>query len=171
MHSGLVGTLARTPQLGHTFAMIGGFVITGFELYCYGSIYRHMMINDWSVRAILPENVYRKRTRQNAINLTGHAVQFAVEFVYLMVQFFYAIAAPVLVTKHINFNLRYFSLGVYGMSGFLCIVSQTKYRQELATLCHFAALPAYMTLRALNLFGVTNFSTVAALKRALICGI
>ena len=72
--------------------MVSGFFTTGFELYCYSTIYRHMVTNNLSVRDLLPGIIFRKRAKQNVINLTGHVVQFAVEFFFLLAPFFYASA-------------------------------------------------------------------------------
>ena len=101
-----------------------GLVLAAFEMFAYAKIFKVLTENDKLMVGILPERSIARRKRQNAIDLSGHLIQYAVDFIFVAI----SPIIPRLVSEASKYYSRYFSLGTYGISGFLCIVSNNSYR-------------------------------------------
>ena len=115
--------LDHTPPI--RWALVAsGLVLEAFQMFAYAKIFNFLTSNDKLMVGILPENSIARRNRQNAIDFSGHVIQFAVEFTFMII----SPVIPRLMSEASIFYSRYFSLGTYGVTGFLCIVSNNSYR-------------------------------------------
>ena len=129
-----VSTGAIVGDQWQRIAVVGvGTLLVLLELYTYISIFMFLTRHDRSMINILPAYTIAKRKRRNAINLSGHALQFALDLYQMVI----AIVLNRWLTEANRHNIRYLSLGYYGMSGFFCIISNGTYRQDVLDMIHF----------------------------------
>ena len=119
------------PNVLRIIVIATGFLFIALETYAYSSIYVFLTRHDRSMINILPTNTIAVRGRQNAINLSCHLIQFIVDLALLIGSLVLNKLLTDLTTRHYS---RYLSLGNYGLTGFLCIVSNSGYRQNTITM-------------------------------------
>ena len=117
------GAIGGDPTLRIVVVSIG-LVLVAVRIYAYLSISVFLANHDKLMTNILPANTIARRRKQNAINLTGHMIQFALDLFILLVSG--------IIGSSTLFYMRYFSMGSYGLSGLLCIACNSMYRQDIA---------------------------------------
>ena len=129
-----VSTGAIAGDQWQRIAVVGvGTFLVLLELYAYISIFAFLTRHDRSLINVLPANTIATRKRRNAINLSGHAMQFALDLYQMVI----AIVLNRWLSEANRHNIRYLSLGYYGLSGFFCIISNGTYRQDILDMIQF----------------------------------
>ena len=80
----------QTSSLLQKLIVMGVLILIGSisaELSMYVSIYKFLISNDKKMKLVLPKTAVTKRVRRNVISLTGHAVNFAAETLWLAILF------------------------------------------------------------------------------------
>ena len=114
-----------------------GVILVLLQLYFYLYIFNFLTNHDQAMAHILPAITITKRRRQNAINLTGNMLTFAFDMLLMTM----AVMTNRWLPDSIRQHMRYLFLSPFGMSGVLCIASNSLYRQYLSeTLSYIADL-------------------------------
>ena len=112
-----------------------GVVLVLLQLYFYLSIFNFLSDHDQSMVNILPANTIAKRRRTNVVNLTGNVLTFVYDMILMAMTVVVNRWLPDAIRQH----MRYLFLSPYGMSGVLCIASNSLYRQHLSETLSFIA--------------------------------
>ena len=129
-----------TGGIGRDSALRLGVVLLGvvlvlLQLYFYLAIYNFLTIHDQSMANILPANTIAKRRRQNVVNLTGNMLTFAYDMILMAM----TVVGNRWLPDAIGQQGRYLIMSQYGMSGVLCVASNS--RQHLnETLSYIAEI-------------------------------
>ena len=112
-----------------------GVVLVLLQLYFYLSIFNFLSHHNQSMVNILPANTIAKRRRTNVVNLTGNVLTFVYDMILMAMTVVVNRWLPDAIRQH----MRYLFLSPYGMSGVLCIASNSLYRQHLSGTLSFIA--------------------------------
>ena len=109
------------------FSLIGqAYFFVVCEAMMYASLFRFLNRHDKSMRMLLSENVIKGRLKKNAIDLTGHTINFAMESFWLA-----GLAAGGYWWPHeYKWLIRCFNISAYGTLSAVHILFSTPLRNE-----------------------------------------
>ena len=109
------------------FSLIGqAYIFVVCEAMMYASLFRFLNKHDKSMRMLLSENVIKGRLKKNAIDLTGHTINFAMESIWLA-----GLAAGGYWWPHeYKWLIRCFNISAYGTLSAVHILFSAALRDE-----------------------------------------
>ena len=116
-------------------------VIVVSEFAMYGSLYKFLVKHDRMMTLVLSQNAIQTRLRKNVIDLTGHAIAFLTQMLWLVI----AAMGSYWIPGNVKWVARLLVMSIYGFLSLISIVFSAPLRAECATIysslrCNFLIL-------------------------------